>query len=143
MPSAIVDADAVRTAFVDAIAAHDARGAERFVLAAVEDGLPASMAYLEVLQPALYEIGRGWELGELSVAQEHLATAIVQSLLATLAARLDERPTGSAARGVRGRAVVACTPGELHSVERGSSPTSWKATAGRCSRSERRRRPPH
>lgn len=103
-------ADLVREAFVTAIARNDALGAERAVLAAVEDGLPVRDVYLKVAQPALYEIGRGWERGELTVAQEHLATATVQSLIARLSVRL------GASGKPRGRAIVACAPGELHAV---------------------------
>jgi methanogenic corrinoid protein MtbC1 len=115
MPSATVEVDAVREAFLAALVDHDAAGAERGVLAAVDDGLPVRDVYLGVLQPALYEVGRGWERGQLSVAQEHLATAVVQSLIAQLSDRLADRP-GADRRPVRGRAVVACTPGELHAV---------------------------
>jgi methanogenic corrinoid protein MtbC1 len=37
---------------------------------------------LTLLQPSLYEIGRRWQANQLSVAQEHMATAICQSLMA-------------------------------------------------------------
>ncbi len=36
---------------------------------------------MHLVQPALYEVGRRWQANEASVAQEHLATAIAQSLL--------------------------------------------------------------
>lgn len=113
MSARTVDTDLVREAFVAVIARNDAQGAERVVVSAIDDGMPVRDAYLGVIQPALYEVGRRWERGELSVAQEHLATATVQSLIARLSGRLGSgRPT----EAVRGRAVVACTPGELHAV---------------------------
>ena len=110
MSERTVDPDLVREAFVTAIARNDALSAERVVLAAVDDGLPVREAYLAVIQPALYEVGSRWERGELTVAQEHLATATVQSLIARLSGRL------GTAGNARGRAIVACTPGELHAV---------------------------
>ena len=65
-----------------------------------------------MLQPALYEIGRRWEEAEISIAQEHLATATTQSLMARLAERLGAENTAR-----RGRtALVACAEGELHSL---------------------------
>jgi methanogenic corrinoid protein MtbC1 len=66
--------------------------------------------YLRVLQPALYEIGRRWAEAEISVAQEHLATATTQSLMARLSERL-----GAASRRER-TALVACAEGELHAI---------------------------
>ncbi len=39
-------------------------------------------AELHLVQPAMYGIGKGWHENRVSVAQEHLATAMVQGLLA-------------------------------------------------------------
>ena len=38
--------------------------------------------YLQVIQPAMYLIGEKWEMGEISVAKEHLASATVNRILA-------------------------------------------------------------
>ena len=65
-------------------------------------------AFTDVLAPALVEIGARWERGELSVAQEHLASGTVRSALQRLLA--DARAT------VRGLAVLACAPGERHEI---------------------------
>jgi methylmalonyl-CoA mutase cobalamin-binding domain/chain len=98
----------LRTRYVDALVAGDLAAAERLI---VDAGTDMRTLYLEVLQPALYEIGRRWAQAQLSVAQEHLATATTQSLMARLAERLD----GGAPR--RGRHVLlACAEGELHSI---------------------------
>lgn len=113
MSAPTVAPELVRAAFVTAIARNDARAAERVVVSAIDGGMPVRDAYLGVIQPALYEVGHRWERGELSVAQEHLATATVQSLIARLSGRLREEAPGDR---VPGRAVVACTPGELHAV---------------------------
>jgi MerR family transcriptional regulator, light-induced transcriptional regulator len=98
----------LRTRYVDALVAGDLALAERLI---VGSGTDVRSLYLQVLQPALYEIGRRWEDAEISVAQEHLATATTQSLLARLAERLD----GGAPRRDR-RVLVACAEGELHSI---------------------------
>ena len=97
----------LRTRYVDALVAGDLVAAERLI---VDSGTDVRTLYLEVLQPALYEIGRRWEEAEISVAQEHLATATTQSLMARLAGRFEGRAR-------RGRKVlVACADGELHSI---------------------------
>jgi methanogenic corrinoid protein MtbC1 len=67
--------------------------------------------YMDVLQPTLREIGRLWECGKVSVAQEHLATGIAGRVMASLYAVVVTSRGPS-----RGRAVVACAPGEYHEV---------------------------
>ena len=113
MGAQAASSETVREAFVSAIARNDAYRAEQAVLGAIDAGMPVRAVYLEVIQPALHEIGRRWELGELTVAQEHLATATAQAIIARLAPLLAD-----AGRPPRrpGRAIVACTPGEQHSV---------------------------
>jgi methanogenic corrinoid protein MtbC1 len=66
--------------------------------------------YLEMLAPALVEIGDRWQRGAATVAQEHLATAVVASIMATLAPTLEEQPA------VRQRIVLTCSDGELHDL---------------------------
>jgi methanogenic corrinoid protein MtbC1 len=51
-----------------------------------------------LLQPALYEIGQGWERGEVSVATEHRFTAAVESAAAMALARLPESAGARTAR---------------------------------------------
>jgi methanogenic corrinoid protein MtbC1 len=98
----------LRGRYVDALVAGDLTLAERLI----EDaGTDVRTLYLQVLQPALYEIGRRWQQAEISVAQEHLATATTQSLMARLAGRFDSR----APRRDK-RVLVACAEGELHSI---------------------------
>jgi MerR family transcriptional regulator, light-induced transcriptional regulator len=83
----------------------------RLVLEAVRDGTPLEDIYLSVLQPALREVGRLWQTGQLSVAQEHFATAITQLVLARLAPALF-----AAGRKGRRTLLAACVGGELHEM---------------------------
>ena len=62
----------------------------------------------DVLLPYLGELGRRWEVGEASVAQEHFASSLLLGRLFALA-----RGWG---RGGGPRAVLACPPGELHEL---------------------------
>ena len=66
--------------------------------------------YLHVIEPSLYEIGARWERGEISVAQEHLATAISSRVMAALYPRfvLGEQ--------TKGRAVVTTVSEEFHEL---------------------------
>lgn len=100
----------LRKAYLGALVAPDAQEARSLVAEALESGVGADRIYLQVLHPAMHDIGRLWERAQLSVAQEHLATQITQSVLAQIAHELvPGRDTG------RGRtALAACTPGERH-----------------------------
>ena len=100
----------VRDAYLQALLAVRPAAARRVVEAALASGLPARSVYLDVLQPALHEVGRLWETGQASVAQEHLATATTQTLLHELAAALPHPPP------VARSAIVSGTEGELHAV---------------------------
>ena len=71
---------------------------------------PVPEVYTALLQPAQYEVGRRWERNEISVAQEHMATAVTQYVLAELYSRL-EIPEST-----RGGLVVTGVEGELHQV---------------------------
>ncbi|UQA56191.1 cobalamin B12-binding domain-containing protein [Polyangium aurulentum] len=90
------------------------RGDRRRALAVVKQGVAAGChirdIYLYVLQPAMYEIGRLWELNQLTVAQEHLATAITQSVMAHFYADVF-------VRSPNGRTMLAtCTGSEQHQL---------------------------
>ena len=61
-----------------------------------------------VLLPVLHEIGTRWETGEISVAEEHFATALLRGRMLALG-----RNWG-AGRGPL--AVLACPPGEQHDL---------------------------
>ncbi len=107
-----VTPEQVREEYLDALVGADLAAARSVLEDAIEAGMPVRRIYLEVLQPTLYEIGRRWSHAEISVAQEHLATAATQSAMARLVERLADGP-----RRVRpGSAVVACVSDELHSV---------------------------
>ncbi len=99
----------VRDDYLAALLAADLEAARRVIADALDAGTPARGLYLDVLQPALYEVGLRWSRAEISVAQEHLATAATQSNLAWMAERLIEGE-----RTARGRVVIACAEDELH-----------------------------
>ncbi len=69
-------------AFESALLAGNRRGAAEIVDRRLEQGHSIVEAELHMIQPALYGIGRKWQNNQVSVAQEHLATAIAQSVMA-------------------------------------------------------------
>jgi MerR family transcriptional regulator, light-induced transcriptional regulator len=70
--------------------------------------VPLEVATQRVLLPTLRELGEAWQAGQVSVAQEHFATAIIRGRLAGLARGWGQR-SGS-------RALLACPPGERHDI---------------------------
>lgn len=70
-------------------------------------GLP--FLYEEVVRWALVEVGRRWEAGSISVADEHIATAIAQSVIASQYPSFPWSPEGP-------KGVVACVAGEHHEL---------------------------
>ncbi len=66
--------------------------------------------YSGVLQPLLDEVGDRWASGELSVAAEHVASAAVQQLIASLQAVRHASPAH------RGRVALVAAPGERHVI---------------------------
>lgn len=69
------------TTFLDALVRGDRRAADRVVDHVLDRGDGLRGLYLSVVQPAMREIGRLWQENELTVAEEHLATAITQSAM--------------------------------------------------------------
>jgi methanogenic corrinoid protein MtbC1 len=73
-------------------------------------GIPLQDIHLKIIQPAQYEIGRLWQENRISIAQEHLATAVSQLALSHLYRHLPRDPSN-------GKVVMlACVEGELHEV---------------------------
>lgn len=65
---------------------------------------------MHVIQPALYHIGDKWQANAVSVAQEHMATAIVQSVMTVAMLR------APAAAPRHKRVLLACVEGNNHMV---------------------------
>lgn len=85
---------------------------------ALVKGIDIRDLYLDVIQPAMYEIGYMWETQQVTAAQEHVATAISQRVMAQLFAHVLARPgLGRMLVSALGRTAVAtCVPGESHEL---------------------------
>ena len=99
-----------RSVFLQAILNGRRRDALTVVREALLERVSTADLYVHIFQTALYEIGALWEQGRISVAQEHLATATVQYVIAQVYAQLPMPPA------TRGNAVVTGVQGEFHQV---------------------------
>ena len=94
-------------ALLQALDAFDEPAAHAVLDRLVSD-LSLTTVLRDVVIPYLAELGRRWQRGTASVAQEHFASNVIRGRLAGLA-----RGWGS---GHGPRAVLACAPGELHDM---------------------------
>jgi len=96
--------------YMGALREGDRRRALSTAQRALKGGADIRDLYLDVFQPAMHEVGRLWETNQFTVAQEHLATAITQSVMAQIYADSDNRR-------YLGRTLVATAiGGELHEL---------------------------
>lgn len=103
------DAGAVRDELIAALTAGDANLAEIIALDAVAEGMPVVDLYVDVIAPALAEIGHQWASRKLSVADEHLATGIAQDVM-----RLVSRTATAFPRRSRERVLLLAIGAENH-----------------------------
>lgn len=103
--SAVRSADAARADLAEALGGYDEPRAQ-----AVIDRLLSTWTLdallVEVVLPYLDDLGERWHRGEVSVAQEHFASAVLRGRLLGLA-----RDWG---RGIGPLALLACLPQEQH-----------------------------
>lgn len=99
-----------RNIFLKAILEGNRRTALAVCLDAAVGGLPLRRIYEEIIQDCMYEVGRLWELNEINVADEHLATAIATSVMHEVFPKIPLPPEQS-------QCVLVCAPeGEHHQL---------------------------
>ncbi|MGA2929131.1 MAG: diguanylate cyclase, partial [Solirubrobacteraceae bacterium] len=76
--------DRLPAAFGDALRAGDPHAAAGVVDDALGSGLSSVEIQSRVIAPAMWGIGELWQLGQLTIADEHLATAVSHHVLARL-----------------------------------------------------------
>ena len=97
-------------AFEAALLAGNQREALALINQCLDQGRRLVEVELHVIEPALYNIGEKWQANQVTVAQEHLATAIVQSVMTV--ALLRSPPPSPIGK----RVLLACVDGNNHAV---------------------------
>ena len=95
---------------VDRMVAGDEAGAWAVVEGALSSGADPENIYIDLLTPSLRAIGDGWERGELSVAEEHRASAVAARIIGRLGPRFARRGR------TRGTVVLGAPPDEHHGL---------------------------
>lgn len=75
---------ALQQAYLSAMKKGSGKQADLVVQQALDIEIPANDIYLDIFQKSAYEIGEMWQRNEFSVAQEHLATAIIERQMSDL-----------------------------------------------------------
>ncbi len=96
--------------YFDALRQGRRADAARMIVDAVRNGASVRDIYLHVFQPSQREVGRLWQLNQMSVAQEHFCTAATQVIMSQLYPAI----FGSARNGKR--LVATGVGGELHEI---------------------------
>jgi MerR family transcriptional regulator, light-induced transcriptional regulator len=95
--------------------AADVAGAYRIASRPLERGMPLCALYQRVIAPAMHELGRLWEVGAITVADEHLATGLTHRVLAAIRPpELIEQGFDSSSN--RPCALLAAVQGEQHAL---------------------------
>ena len=102
--------ESVLQSYVKAIRAGDRTAAIGAVQQAQAAGHDFRTVYLKVFQPALEEVGRLWQINVMSVAEEHLATAITQFAMLSLYQSV------SAPAATQRSLIAACAETERHDL---------------------------
>lgn len=97
-------------AYEDALRVADAAGAERVARQGLSEGLSVAGLYQRVIAPAMWRIGTLWEEGEISVADEHLATALTHQVMAGIFG------PSLGHKIMPGRVLLAAVEGEQHAL---------------------------
>lgn len=96
--------------YLRALLEGDKAACHQMVDALLEQDLDIKDLYIRLFQRSMYEVGKLWETGKISVAKEHVATAITETLLTLVYPRI------FAAEHIGKSAVISCTANEYHQL---------------------------
>jgi MerR family transcriptional regulator, light-induced transcriptional regulator len=97
----------LRRELLEALTGFDAIRAHALIDRLVAE-LGAGEAIRDVILPLLRHLGEGWARGEVDVSEEHFASRLIEARMLALLRGSD--------RGAGPMAVLACAPGELHTL---------------------------
>jgi MerR family transcriptional regulator, light-induced transcriptional regulator len=90
------------------------RECARIVQQLLDRNIEIKALYTDLFQKSLYEVGRLWEFNKISVAKEHLVTAISEGLLNLVYPRLFDRAVSDSENDKK--VVISCAANEFHQV---------------------------
>lgn len=113
IPSFFDDADPLSSfacEYLEKLRKEDRFSACKMVLDAVDKGMTVKDLYMHVFQPSQYEIGRLWQMNQMTVAEEHYCTAATQLVMAQLYPKIfSSKKNGH-------KMIAICVGNELHEI---------------------------
>jgi len=98
------------SALAEQLVVGDYGSARDLLRSGISSGMEPHEIIVRMLLPAMSEIGRRWELNELAIFQEHLATETTQKLIYELSS------WASPAMPITHTALLTCVPNDEHQV---------------------------
>ncbi|MEI7849109.1 MAG: cobalamin-dependent protein [Chloroflexota bacterium] len=100
----------LRAAYLEAMRSGSGRSADHVIEKGLDQQVSPNQIYLDIFQPVAYEIGKLWQRNQFTVAQEHLATAIIERQMGQL------HPYFLPEKKRQRTIVLGSISGELHRV---------------------------
>jgi excisionase family DNA binding protein len=98
-----------RRQLVDRLTAGDTAGSWELVQRALVRGVAPSHVYVELIGPAMRQIGEQWAAGTTTIEQEHRATAVALRLLGRIGPSMARR-----GRPRQGTVIIGAAPDDYH-----------------------------
>jgi|GEM_PF-135575 len=98
-------------AYLQSMLSGDSHEAEAIAFDGLAAGMSIVSLYAEVVAPALWQVGERWRNGSLTIADEHLATAITERMMTRVVDSV--APVSSSVRGV---VMLAAPESQHHSL---------------------------
>ncbi|MDA3928258.1 MAG: cobalamin-dependent protein [Prolixibacteraceae bacterium] len=98
------------TEFQNNLVSGDYEKCSEFVKSIVANEVDIKQLYDDILKRSLYNIGEMWETGKITVSTEHLASAIVETILSEIYFKIITQNKSNKT------AVLACTENEFHQI---------------------------
>ncbi|MBU2644642.1 cobalamin-dependent protein [bacterium] len=102
--------EAVYNQYFNALLQGDRARCKSIALSLLDQGLNILVLYEQLFRRSLYDIGELWANGLISIAEEHIATAVTESLISQL------HEPGIANGTDSRRVIISCVTSDLHQI---------------------------
>lgn len=105
-----VNCETVYPEYLEALLSGNRNACFRIVSKLISAGTPVRILYTDLFQQSMYEVGNLWEQNRISVALEHLATSITESMFPLV------YPIIFSAEHIGKTAIISCIANEYHQI---------------------------